>query len=191
MLPRIPGPHRSRRTYASLLGRTNAVANTDLAQMATLTIKGNNTAGTANASDLTIANVLAMLAPSRYNLKLTAVNFNSANSDNSLTITLPTGCTRYLIAAIRITNASASVSTATCGVFTAAAAGGTAYVASGTVITVTTASVNSDNNVQSLTIVNNANSIRAIDVSPLFFRVQTAQGSAATADVDFEILPLP
>lgn len=39
----------------------NKVANSQLAQMATLTLKGNNTGGTANAIDLTVAQVNTML----------------------------------------------------------------------------------------------------------------------------------
>jgi hypothetical protein len=39
----------------------NKVANTQLAQMATLTIKGNSTGGTANASDLSVTTVTSML----------------------------------------------------------------------------------------------------------------------------------
>lgn len=40
---------------------TNAITNTMLAQMPTLTIKGNNTGGTANSLDLTVAQVNAVL----------------------------------------------------------------------------------------------------------------------------------
>ncbi len=41
--------------------QTNVVTNAKAAQMATLTIKGNDTGGTANASDLTVAQVNAIL----------------------------------------------------------------------------------------------------------------------------------
>lgn len=41
----------------------NGVTNTQLAQMPTLTIKGNNTGGTANALDLTVSQVQAIILP--------------------------------------------------------------------------------------------------------------------------------
>lgn len=50
-------------TNATNVTGTNTVANSSLAQMAATTIKGNNTAGLANAADLTVAQVSAMLFP--------------------------------------------------------------------------------------------------------------------------------
>ncbi len=64
---------------------TNTVANTNLAQMPTNTIKGNNTAGTANAADLTAAQVVAMLTISGRRLRAPQV------LTSGTTITHPTG----------------------------------------------------------------------------------------------------
>lgn len=121
-------------------------------------------------------------------IRLNGVNFNAANNDNPITITLPTGVTRYQVSGVFINKASASISTATAGLFTAAAAGGVAIVTGGSTITVTATAGDTNNNSQSMT-VNNA-ATEAYDVATLYFRTATAQGSAATADVIVHIRPL-
>jgi hypothetical protein len=121
-------------------------------------------------------------------IRLTSVNFNSANTDNPIAIPLPTGVTRYQVAGLFLNKASASISTATAGLFTAAAAGGVAIVTGGSAITVTATAADTNNNSQSMT-VNNAGT-EAYTETTLYFRVGTAQGSAATADVIIHIRPL-
>jgi hypothetical protein len=118
-----------------------------------------------------------------------SVDFNSANTDTAIPITLPIGYTRYFVTQVRIASASASLTTATCGVFSATAAGGTAIVASGTAITVSTASENTANNAQSLTVATGAT--QSLNFATLYFRVQTPQGSAATGNVIIAIVPVP
>lgn len=143
-----------------------------------------NAAGTATQLTVAPASIITYT--------VTGVNFNSANTDNAVAITLPSGFTRFVINAVTINHASGTLTTATCGVFTAAAAGGIAIVTSGSAITVSTASEETNNNVQALT-VNNQNTLnyKLTDVPTLYFRVQNAQGSAATGDVSIRIVPQP
>lgn len=117
------------------------------------------------------------------------INFNAANTDTPININLPAGFTRYRIEQILLSGASASLSTATCGVFTAAAAGGTQVVGTGTAITVTSSSADTNNNMQSFTIIDQ-NTLAWNDPT-LYFRVQTAQGSPATGNVSIGYQPLP
>jgi hypothetical protein len=119
---------------------------------------------------------------------LTAVNFNSANTDNAISIVLPTGTSRYRINAVIISGASASISTATFGLFSATGGGGTT-LATAQAITITSASENTNNNMQVFTNILNVNS-SSYNFATVYFRVQTAQGSAATANVSFEVNPL-
>jgi major tropism determinant Mtd-like protein len=118
---------------------------------------------------------------------LTGVNFNSV-ADNAITIPLPPGFSTYLVAACYIVDASQTLTTATCGLFSATGAGGTPIITSGSSITVNTASANTNNNSQSLTI--NDAGTRSYNYATLYFRVQNAQGSAATANVLLVITPL-
>jgi hypothetical protein len=136
----------------------------------------------------TTAGAQANLALSTLLFKISGVDFNSANTDNPITITLPTGFTRYRLNLVIISGASASLTTATFGVFSAAGGAGTAMVASGTAVTLSSASENTTNNAQAPGIV--GASATSYNVSPIYFRVQNAQGSAATANVTIQILPL-
>jgi hypothetical protein len=117
------------------------------------------------------------------------INFNLVNTDNEIPINLPIGYTRYRIHQILLSGATASLSTATCGVFTAAAAGGSAVVASGTAITVTQSTTDTNNNMQSFTIVDQ--NTLALSDTVLFFRTQTAQGSTALGNVAVFYQPMP
>jgi len=118
-----------------------------------------------------------------------SVNFNSPNTDNNLFVPLPVGFTRYRIAMILISGASAAINNATCGVFTQTGAGGIAVVAGSTPVTIITPNADTNNNMQQLTIVNQMT--MALSDGVLYFRVQTAQGSAALATVSIFYHPLP
>lgn len=120
--------------------------------------------------------------------KITSVNFNSANTDNAITITLPSGYSRFQVSNVFISHASGTLTTSTFGVFTATGGGGTALVASGTACTITTASEGTNNNAMNCTIA--VTGAQSFNVSTVYFRVQTPQGSAATADVTLDIRPL-
>lgn len=131
----------------------------------------------------------ALAAIGRLQVTATAVNFNSANTDTPITINLPTGYSRYRVTDVVISGASASLTTATCGLFSVTGAGGTAIVTSASAITVSTASANTNNNAQALTVNNSGTA--AYNFATLYFRVQTAEGSAATGNVSITYEPLP
>jgi hypothetical protein len=79
---------------------TNVVSNTKLAQMPTLTLKGNNTGATANAIDLTQAESRALLVPpltsqvASFTLALTDANTRvRCNAAGAITVTVPLNAT--------------------------------------------------------------------------------------------------
>jgi hypothetical protein len=113
------------------------------------------------------------------------VNFNAGTTDSSLVITLPAGCTTYKVLSMHITNASQTLTTATIGLFTLAGGTGTTLIAD-TPITVATATVGGANSSQTLNGVTTVNT----SATPIFIRIGTPQGVAATGDVAVEILYL-
>ncbi len=119
-----------------------------------------------------------------------SVNFNSANTDTSIPITLPPGYTRYRVNQIIISGASASIGTATWGLFTAAAGGGVAISAAGQATGVTSAAENTAANMAVTAPATLAQNTTSLNAATLFFRVGTAQGSPATATVTIIYSPV-
>jgi hypothetical protein len=111
--------------------------------------KTNGTALSAGATNSAAAEQ-ARLALTVLTSCITAVNFNSANTDHAIAFTLPTGFTRMIPFRVTIQNASHTFVTATLGLFSATAGGGVAIIAAGTAITVSTASDATVNNTQTL-----------------------------------------
>lgn len=152
-----------------------------------------DTAGTGNSFSINGVAVTANLGTGAVirssvhgvmRLVAVGVNFNSANTDTDVTFSLPSGIIRWRMRNIYLSNASASISTATIGVFTGA--GGTGQtIAANQAITVTATAVDTNNNFMSLAITNGAT--MAYNDTTIRARVGTAQGSAATADVIFQI----
>jgi len=126
--------------------------------------------------------------PGFLSVAIANINFNSANTDTAFVIPLPAGFSTYQIQSIKISSASGTLTTATCAVYTGAGAAGTQIVASGTGVTVSTAAANTANNMQTLTL-QNVGSTQSINYSALYFRVQTQEGSAATATVTITYQP--
>lgn len=118
------------------------------------------------------------------------VDFNATNTDTAIGLPLPAGVTGYRVHGIRISGATAAINAATCGVFTEPGGTGIAVVATGTPVTVTQTGPDTNNNMQSLTIVNQ--DIIAFGDTTLYFRVQTPEGSSAKANVNvvYELLDI-
>lgn len=167
----------------------------------TLTNKTFNTQGTGNVFTLngaafgTQAEAISALKLLRPNVTASAVNFNSGNTDTTITLpSPPSGFTRYSIRAVFISGPSGTLASATCGLFTATGAGGVALVASGTAVTITTASDSTANNMQVLSPVNvntMSNLYSALTSGQIYFRVQTASAGVNTANVTVEYQWLP
>ena len=142
------------------------------------------TDGVIQDSGVTFQNMQAL-----FRADITAVNFNQINFDNQILINLPVGYTRWRCDRVVISGASGSISTATAGLFTGAGATGTQLVASGSTITVTANTIDTNNNMQSMTIANQ--NTLALSDTAVYWRNQVAEGSAQTANVSIFYEPLP
>ena len=142
------------------------------------------TDGVIQDSGVTFNNTLGF-----FRSDITAVKFNSANTDNQILINLPVGFTRWRPQSGYISDASGTLTTATFGLFTQPAAGGVAIITGGTAITVTNGSIDTNNNLQAFSF-NNQNTLAYSDTA-IYFRVQTPQGVPATANVTVVYVPLP
>lgn len=124
---------------------------------------------TAAAARTTLGKVLP-----RYGLlaSKTAVDLNSATSDNAVTVE----ATRYRIDKVTFDNASINLTTATAGVFSAAGGGGTTIAADQALSALTAATKFDD-----LTLGAGVGT-DVLTAGTLYIRCGTAQGAAATAD---------
>jgi hypothetical protein len=115
------------------------------------------------------------------------VNLNSANTDNVVQIT--SLWTNWVLHSVLVKNkgTTESLMSATAGLFTATGGGGTVLAANQALSAITSNAVNTDRNLTSLTL-----SVPFVwrNHERLYFRVGTAQGAAATADVYVFIQPL-
>lgn len=121
---------------------------------------------------------------------VTGVDFNTANVDIPINITLPANATRYRLNNFSISNASATLTTATFGLFSASGGGGTQIVTSGTACTISATTQGSNNNAQTPAFAITAGIIWW-NQTQFFFRIQNPQGSAATADITLAIFIVP
>jgi hypothetical protein len=122
----------------------------------------------------------------RLRFAVKGINFN-AIGDTPIVITMPPGITRYRVAAVALSNASASITSSQVGVFTAVSGGGVT-IAALQAPTVTASASDTANNSQNLTLADGTTT--AFNDVTLYVRIGTAQGSAATCDVIFEIEPM-
>ena len=122
----------------------------------------------------------------RYTVAALAVNANSV-ADTAIAIPLPAGITRYRVAKVTALNPSVSLTSAQAGLFTSTGGGGAALCAAQALSGLTTNAANTAGNAIDLT--RAASDATFFTAATLYFRITTAQGSAATVDVVIEIQP--
>lgn len=179
-------PNPTVATNANLTGDVTSVGNAT-AYNNTVPVNKGGTGVTTTAGEQARLNVSIL------NACTAGINFNAGNADTAIALTMPTGFTRLIPFRVNITNASHTLVTATFGVFSTTAGGGAAIVAGGTAITVSGTTDASANNAMSLNAVQTTSLVSASLATPntVYFRVGTAEGAAATADVCMDYFVAP
>ena len=153
------------------------------------TVKGNPGATAAVVTDMTVAQSQVMFKQGLLSFPLRGINFNpSVATDNSLAISVPTA--RYLLDKLVITNASQTLTTAVVGLYTAVGAGGIPLALSQSV-NVSSSLTDTFGNMAALTFTASTSIVNtAFNDASLQFRIVTAEGAAATADVILYVRPM-
>jgi hypothetical protein len=136
----------------------------------------------------TLPHLQGLISQGAINVGVTGINANSANTDTPITVTLPNGYTKYRINGVFSYNPSTSLTNATAGVFTAAGGTGTTVVTNVALSSLTNNTAGTSGSFFAHGVVNvNATFFNS---PTLYYRIGTAQGSAATVDVTIQIVPL-
>jgi len=128
-----------------------------------------------------------MMEVAEYVVVAKAVNANIVG-DTNLAILLPPGFTRYRIIRVVAFNPSISLSAAFAALYTAASGGGAVICSPQALAGLTNNAPSTAGNGIDLTLALTTAVFHA--ASPLFFRITTAQGAAATFDVALVFQPL-
>jgi major tropism determinant Mtd-like protein len=127
-----------------------------------------------------------MMETGELSVSAKAINANLVG-DTPLIVPLPPGFTRYRIVRVTALNPSVSLTAALAAVYTAAAAGGVAACAPQALSALTNATAATTGNAIDLTLALAAPTF--FGATPLYFRITTPQGAAATLDVVLLVQP--